>query len=122
MQKQLLNKSVLEAWKEVDPTNWRVLVEEIIRMFFETSVSQLDELKKFWSQKDLEKVSSTAHFLKSSFGNVGAEEMETILGSIEKKCEDGNLKELGELFQTLENVHGSTIDLLVEFRKKNQAA
>ena len=117
MNQPIINKSMLEVWKEVDSQNWKALVHDIINIFFEFGPDQYKELKDVWENKNYEKAGALAHSLKSSCGNVGAELASHILGQIEKTVLKGDYKQAGDLMNQLLPVFESTINELNEFRK-----
>lgn len=122
MQRLIINRSSLEIWQEIDSDGWRALVNDIIDTFFEIGPTQYITLKEAWSESNFKEVKSIAHSLKSSCGNVGAEEAQHILNEIELSCSKEEHDKLSGLFKRLEVVFVETTKQLVDFKKVNQAA
>jgi HPt (histidine-containing phosphotransfer) domain-containing protein len=120
--RKILNESTLAAWKEIDKDNWQKLVAEIATIFFEVGALQFSQLSQFWAIKDLEGIKKTAHSLKSSCGNVGAEEAHYLLDLIERAAEAGELDKLPELMGKLPAIFIESNALLRKYIQEYQAA
>jgi two-component system sensor histidine kinase/response regulator len=121
MSQKILNIETLEAWQEIDSLGWQKLVREILDIFFQTSQQQYESLKHAFVQKDWEMVKSTAHTLKSTCGNVGAEYSHWILNEIENKALPEPAAAV-ELMNKLQPIYEQTIIYLSDYHKKLQAA
>lgn len=121
MEKHILNKKVLEGWKEIDTTGWRKFARDIIDTFFSTASVQYDSLIAAWGAKDYKKVKLVAHTLKSSCGYVGAERAYEILNAIENEPQESTIV-LAHLVESLDAVFVETVVELQKVYKSDYAA
>ena len=121
MKKEILNPNTILLWKEVDPDNWQTLVRDILETFLTVGRGQHQLLLKAWKSKDLEAIGKAAHILKSSCGNVGADEAFELLNEIENYARLRATTNVEGLLQKFETVYPKTLNAVQEFHKKNQA-
>ena len=76
-------------------------VLELVELFFETSMSELEKLKKAMNQNDAETVVETAHSIKGAAGNMRFEEIYELASQIEKNA---NEKILGGLMANVTSI------------------
>lgn len=122
MSRKLFNEAALAAWKEIDRENWKVIALELIHVFLEIAPGQMTQLCNYWNAKDIEGVKQVAHSLKSSCGNVGAEEAHDLLSAIEKAAMIQDKKSLEQLMLKFPPVFYGSVNLINTFVKANQAA
>ena len=115
----LLNENVLKAWKNIDPESWEVLVEDILNLFLENSPAQFSSLVLASEEENFENVRLLAHKLKSSCGNIGAEQAQAILNDIEKACLDQQYNVAQGLMAQLQPLFNETM-IRVEHYKNHQ--
>jgi len=81
---------------------------ELVELFFETSISDLEKLKKALDQNDAETVSETAHSIKGAAGNMRFEEIYEMARQIEKnaneKILDGLMANVASIDQELQKI------------------
>lgn len=119
MTKKIFDQNKLMEWSEVDPENWRDLVNSILGAFFEVCNEQYRDLTELWEAGDLPGLRRSAHRFKSTCGNVGAALVHDILDRIENLEGDEGFEELmGELERTVP----ASFAKLREFKNTLQAA
>ena len=83
-------------------------VLELVELFFETSMSELEKLKKAMNQNDTETVAETAHSIKGAAGNMRFEEIYELASQIEKnaneKILDGLMANVVSIDQELQKI------------------
>ena len=105
---QHFNRARLEKMLHGDPS----LIKEILDMFLEDTRENLAGLGLAIRQGDQEVATRTAHALKGSGANIGAERFSSLCYAVEKACSSGHLgdgadqldlviTEFGELEKTL---------------------
>ena len=114
--KPVFNPETLNAWKEIDSAGWQKVTGELIDIFFNNSAAQFEGLKASWNSGDHRRMREIAHSLKSSCGNVGAEEAHRLLNLIEHSAAMA-LDELDAHLQKLEGVFARTLTELKSYRE-----
>lgn len=122
MSKAIFNENTLMAWSQVDPENWKTLVNEISNLFLNVGPVQLHALKTASKNGQRTEIVAAAHTLKSSCGNIGAELAHQILQQIEMLGSEGDLNQIRNLIDSLEPILEESIYKLDNFVKLNQAA
>lgn len=122
MKKNLLNLKTLTAWQEIDELNWKVLVTELVNIFFHAGGLQMEELNNAWSNRNLDKVQRAAHALKSSCGNVGAQMAFHLLDQIEDASANNDIEKVGALMVEFQPIFFESCAQVSEFAVTLQAA
>lgn len=78
----VLDRSVLRSSLGDD----KELIREVLDLFLDTAPDLVDSLKKASDQGALEEVKSSAHSLKGSAGNIGAEALRASMKAVEEAC------------------------------------
>ncbi|HNB02425.1 MAG TPA: response regulator, partial [Nitrosomonas sp.] len=87
----LLNPVLLDQIRSLDTSNGHELVNKILCAFLESAEKYIELLDRAFNDKDIETTRKTAHTLKSSSANIGAEELSTIFKQIEAYSKNGEL-------------------------------
>ncbi|HNC42092.1 MAG TPA: response regulator, partial [Nitrosomonas sp.] len=87
----LLNPVLLDQIRSLDTSNGHELVNKILCAFLESAEKYIELLDRAFNDKDIETIRKTAHTLKSSSANIGAEELSTIFKQIEAYSKNGEL-------------------------------
>jgi CheY-like chemotaxis protein len=87
-------------------------VAEIIDLFLQQTPDLLTSLKKAFAEMDPESVGLTAHTLKGSCANLGAEQMAAWCRELESVARQGTLAEAGRLPVQLENEFAAVRQIL----------
>ena len=74
---------------------------ELIELFVETGVSDLDELLSAVEEKDPEKAANAAHSIKGAAGNLGLMDLHETAGKIEAEARGGALEGVVESVQAM---------------------
>jgi HPt (histidine-containing phosphotransfer) domain-containing protein len=81
---------------------------ELVELFFETSISDLERLKKALDQNDAMTVAEAAHSIKGASGNMRFEEIYELARQIEKnankKILDGVMANVASIDQELQKI------------------
>lgn len=81
---QTINRATLEALREIDPTGSTDLQKEVLGMFVNTTAKSVAQLREAIAAGDGPAIGRTAHSLKSSAANVGAESLSIGYRELEK--------------------------------------
>jgi len=119
---KILSADHLRTWQQIDPENWRSIVDEIYGVFFDSELRKFGDIMEAWKLRDLERISRVAHSLKSSCGNVGAEKAKTLLHEIEHLAFHAREKDLRICMLRLQEVFPQTVVALAALREKIHAA
>ncbi len=91
---QHFNRARLGKMLHGDPS----LIKEILDMFLEDTTENLAILRAAIQQGDQERSTRTAHALKGSGANIGAERFSNLCFAVEEACSAGRLEEgVGQL-------------------------
>lgn len=120
MKRSILNTNSFDNWKEIDSQNWHKYVGEIIQVFFDVGNKQYEELHNAKIKKNIKEIKRIAHALKSSCGNVGAEQAYDILDAIEKH-EVNSITEFYTLLDRFESVFILTLAELQMYSARQAA-
>jgi len=87
-------------------------VAEIIDLFLQQTPDLLQSLKEAFGEKDLESVGTTAHMLKGSCANLGAEQLAEWCSELEAMASQGTLPSAGKLPVQLEHEFAAVRQIL----------
>lgn len=118
---QLLDKSVLESWNEIDPENGHQIARELIEIFIQSAIPQYLELVRAYDEIEFTIIREQAHSLKSSCGNVGAIAASKIFAELEHAARTNNLRHIEEKFEDIEWIFYKTVSQLETFKPPPQA-
>lgn len=98
--------------------NLRQLFSEDFKNFIETFLSEFEEKEKILSNaiknKQMNAITKTAHFLKGSSINVGAEKLSKICYNIELAGKQNNLEEIFKQYNSLQIIYAETKNAFLE--------
>ena len=89
-----LNVQILQDLAELSPDGNRFVVALLIKFLKNTS-NLLQELKKYEQSDDFDSVKKTAHYLKSSSGNLGAAKLSWLCSELQNISIEDVTKEKG---------------------------
>ena len=78
-----------------------LLLEELLAAFVENSSLQLEQIGNAIQGEDAEKVRFFSHQLKSACKSLAAEEAAVVAYTLERKGENGDFKDMPDLFEEL---------------------
>ena len=87
----LLNPVLLDQIRSLDPSHGSELVNKILHAFLESAEGYVQLLNQAFLDNDAETIRKTAHTLKSSSANIGAEALSTVFKQIEAYGKSGEL-------------------------------
>lgn len=121
--KKILNDETLKNWQKIDPENWQLLVQELIKLFSTVGREQYLELQSKWENNDRQGLCRIAHSLKSSCGNIGAELAHEKLDQLEKNAPDLSQSDLNKMLLEFNEIFMMTITEVANYKIKiNHAA
>ena len=102
-----LNTAVLEELKMIMEDEFSSLLET----FLEESAKQFAEVQNAWAEQDMDQLRRSAHTLKGSCGNIGAETLQGTCQHLESSAHQGVADGIPELIDVaavqLEEVNGA---------------
>jgi len=113
----VISLSSLEAIGALDPAQGKDLASRIIDVYQENSTELIEVMSEALSRGDREKIRTTAHALKSSSGNVGADRLVEMCRSMEIAARDNELEGMSEQLMTVRQEHMQVIHALMEWRQ-----
>lgn len=113
--KNPISMDALEAIGALDPTHGKELASRVIGVYRDNSVELIDVIFDAMSRGDREKIRTTAHALKSSSGNVGADRLVEMCRSIEIAARDNELEDMSERLMAVKQEHIQVLDALTEW-------
>ncbi len=78
-----LNRDQIETLRDLERTCGKPLLEDLVRIFTESSLKKLQLIRQGIERRDLNSVKEAAHALKSSAGNIGAQRMFELCAKME---------------------------------------
>ncbi len=78
-----LNMGFLDQFRELDPTGGLSLVRQIMQVYLDTTPDSLRQVEQAVAARDADALRRSAHFLKSSAANVGAEQLSELFRRLE---------------------------------------
>jgi len=89
---------------------------ELIELFIETGMSDLDKLQSAIKEENTEKAFNAAHSLKGAAGSIGLMELSETAKEVEEKARNYRLEETAEAAQALKKKLGVIAEL---FRRRD---
>jgi HPt (histidine-containing phosphotransfer) domain-containing protein len=89
---QTISAQVLEMISALDPKNGKALANRVIGVYQNNSSELIESIADALEESDGNKIRTSAHALKSSSGNVGAERLVGMCREIEFAAKDNNMK------------------------------
>lgn len=87
----LLNPKQLDQIRGLDASGGKELVQKILHAFLESADENINQLKQAILKGDAESLRRSAHMLKSSSANIGAESLAGIFKQLEAAGQSGEL-------------------------------
>jgi len=108
----VLDMDALAKIRNLDPSGSIATLTKIITIYLETSPEQIRTIKLAYSQENRDVVRKTAHSLKSSSANLGAETLSAVCKRLETQAIDAQWQDLSDLITTIENEFDCVADAL----------
>lgn len=93
----VLNQELLDELRLVMEEEFPSLMET----FLSESARQFDEARQAWAASDMEQLRRSAHTLKGSCGNVGAELLQGTCATLEACAKDGDTQDIPALLDVV---------------------
>ncbi|MDV6348499.1 response regulator [Nitrosomonas sp. Is35] len=104
-----LNPTRLNQIRELDSSGGDSLLNKILQAFLESAESNIRQLEQAILNCDADSLRQTAHALKSSSGNIGAEDLSAIFKQLEADGRSGELAHAQTLQQHMQQQYQSVI-------------
>jgi two-component system sensor histidine kinase/response regulator len=104
-----LNPTRLNQIRELDSSGGDSLLNKILQAFLESAESNIRQLEQAILNCDADSLRQTAHALKSSSGNIGAEDLSAIFKQLEADGRSGELAHAQTLQQNMQQQYQSVI-------------
>lgn len=104
-----INPSRLNQIRELSRSGDNTLVHKILRVFLESADPQMHQIESAILNGDAENLRQSAHALKSSAANIGAENFSAILKLLELHGKAGNLEQARMLQESMQQQYRQVI-------------
>lgn len=101
MAAEVLDPAVLEVLRSLTPPGEPDVLSEVLRMFLVEVPPRMDRLRNAWAAGNIEEVHRSAHSLKGSAGNIGANALFAVCKELDEKSRAGDTGAVGPLIDTL---------------------
>lgn len=108
----VLDMNALARIRGLDPGGSTAILAKIITIYLDTSPEQISALKQAYAQENRDVVRKTAHSLKSSSANLGAETLSAVCKRLEIQAIDAQWQDLSDLITSIENEFDCVADAL----------
>lgn len=122
MKPNLVNINVLRSWQDVDPNRWQQIALDVLNIYFENSDVHYKKILSAVNKKDFEQIKTSAHTLKSSCGNVGAEHAFQLLDEVEMAINMQNFDSIWKILTEFKDVFQKTQYALLDYQAHYQIA
>jgi HPt (histidine-containing phosphotransfer) domain-containing protein len=99
---QVLAPTVIESLRQLTPPGEPDVLTEVLQMFLDEVPPRIDRLRNAMTAGNIEEVYRTAHSLKGSAGNIGAERLYGVCKQIDELGRAGNLANLAPFVAALD--------------------
>ena len=108
----VLDMDALARIRGLDPGGSTAILAKIITIYLEASPEQIRTIKQAYLQENRDVVRKTAHSLKSSSANLGAETLSAACKRLEAQAIDAQWQDLSDLITSIENEFDCVADAL----------
>ncbi|MBX3615890.1 response regulator [Nitrosomonas sp.] len=102
-----LNFTRLDQIRELDPSGGDSLLHKILQAFLESAECNIRQLEQAIADNDVESLRQSAHALKSSSGNIGADDLSAIFKQMEADARAGELAHAKTLLDNMKQQYQS---------------
>jgi HPt (histidine-containing phosphotransfer) domain-containing protein len=102
----ILDPAVLDVLRSLTPPGEPDVLSEVLRMFLVEVPPRLDKLRNAWQAGNIEEVHRTAHSLKGSAGNIGANGLFAVCKELDEKSRSGDVSAVGPLVDAVAVEYG----------------
>lgn len=104
-----LNMKQLEQVRDLDPSGSDALLHKILQTFLDTASESICQIEQAIIQEDTESLRRTAHSLKSSCANIGADALSELFRKMEKTGRTGELALARSLLNDMRYFYQQTV-------------
>jgi signal transduction histidine kinase/CheY-like chemotaxis protein/HPt (histidine-containing phosphotransfer) domain-containing protein len=109
-----INWDVLKAIQALDPSGDMDLIKKVLGIFLQSADDSVRQLEKAIADRDAERLSRSAHGLKSSSSNVGAETLCGFYRQLERLGHEGRIDEAHALLADVKSEHERAVSRMRE--------
>jgi HPt (histidine-containing phosphotransfer) domain-containing protein len=97
----ILDPAVLDVLRSLTAPGEPDVLSEVLRMFLVEVPPRMDRLRNAWASGNIEEVHRTAHSLKGSAGNIGANALFAVCKELDDKSRSGDTTAVGPLIDAV---------------------
>jgi HPt (histidine-containing phosphotransfer) domain-containing protein len=87
----VLDETVIETLRQLTPPGEPDVLAEVLQMFLQEVPPRLERLRIAWAAGNIEEMYRSAHSLKGSAGNIGAQRLFSVCAQLDDMGRSGNL-------------------------------
>ncbi|TVP57089.1 MAG: Hpt domain-containing protein [Gemmatimonadales bacterium] len=95
------------------------LLRKMIELFIQNTPARMDQIRTGVTDGDADAIERGAHSLKSSCGNLGAEQTRALAQRMETLGEESRLDEARALLPELDTTYDATLRAMIQARDRN---
>lgn len=114
----ILDPTVLDTLRQLTPPGEPDVLTEVLTLFLQESPRRIEQLRNACAAGDIQEVQRSAHSLKGSAGNIGANALLDVCRQLDEHSKAGAREQLGPLVDALGVEFGK---VEVEIRRLIQA-
>lgn len=97
----VLDDAVIATLRQLTPPGEPDVLTEVLRMFLRECPPRLERLRIAWAAGNIEELYRSAHSLKGSAGNIGAQRLFSVCAQLDDMGRTGDLTRLAPLVDAL---------------------
>jgi len=101
MSEPVLDATVLDTLRQLTPPGEPDVLAEVLELFLQEAPRRIEKLIAAWAANDAAELYKTAHSLKGSAGNIGAQPLFRVCSQLDGKGRAGDLTHVKPLVETL---------------------
>lgn len=106
MSEAVLDPAVLDVLRSLTPPGEPDVLSEVLQLFLAEVPPRLDRMRNAWAAGDIETVHRTAHSLKGSAGNIGANALLAACKELDDRSRAGETASVGQLVDAVVAEYG----------------
>jgi HPt (histidine-containing phosphotransfer) domain-containing protein len=104
-----LNEQTLDALRDLDPEGGTGLMRSVLATYIEDSTRQMARIDAALASADSAEIARSAHVLKSSSANVGADSLSVFFQELEQMARQARISEARSLQDRLRHLHAQAL-------------
>lgn len=110
----LIDSNTVNNLKQITGIDNKSFLTEVINLYSKQTPQIISDIKKYWSNNDIQKLILSLHNLKGSSINMGAKMVQELSKNIETRCRKGDMGDIANDIERLEYIYQRTIN---EYKK-----